>query len=171
MQTPQTNDLENRLVWLDSLRLAAGVSMVGLHATSDATGQPFVDYTQAERVAPMLLRAVIYTARTELFLIISVFLLLMALRSSMVGMPSDAAAALPRRTNRCEQQSGGADGSQRSAGLRVAGLVAPQGASRQCASRHRSLSGDRARHAGGAGLTGPVQAQAPGGAPQTAGLL
>ena len=53
--------------------------MVGLHSTSDSMGQPFTQYDQAERVLPMLLRAVIYTARTELFLIISIFLLLMAL--------------------------------------------------------------------------------------------
>lgn len=53
--------------------------MVGLHATADATGQPFVDWPMEDRLAPLLLRAVIYTARTELFLIISIFLLLMAL--------------------------------------------------------------------------------------------
>lgn len=68
-----------RMIWLDSLRLVAGVSMVGLHATSDATGQPFPLYEAADRWAPMLLRAVIYTARTELFLIISLFLLFMSL--------------------------------------------------------------------------------------------
>ncbi len=70
---------QERLTWLDSLRLTAGVSMVGLHATSDSMGQPFAQYDQAERILPMLVRAVIYTARTELFLIISIFLLLMAL--------------------------------------------------------------------------------------------
>lgn len=53
--------------------------MVGLHATSDSMGQPFAQYDQVDRIAPMLVRAVIYTARTELFLIISIFLLLMAL--------------------------------------------------------------------------------------------
>lgn len=53
--------------------------MVGLHATADSMGQPFVQYDTAQRIAPMLVRAVIYTARTELFLIISVFLLLMAM--------------------------------------------------------------------------------------------
>ena len=75
----QAINSEERFVWLDSLRLAAGVSMVGLHATSDSQGQPFALYDQADRIAPMILRAVIYTARTELFLIISLFLLLMAL--------------------------------------------------------------------------------------------
>ncbi|MEM9852425.1 MAG: acyltransferase, partial [Pseudomonadota bacterium] len=73
-----TEDAAKRLIWLDSLRLVAGVSMVGLHATADAQGQPFAAYEPAERIFPMLLRAVIYTARTELFLIISIFLLLMA---------------------------------------------------------------------------------------------
>lgn len=70
---------QGRMVWLDALRLIAGVSMVGLHSSSDATGQPFVDYSQAERIAPVLFRTVIYTARTELFLIISLFLLTMAM--------------------------------------------------------------------------------------------
>ncbi len=68
-----------RYVWLDALRLGAGLSMVGLHATADPGGGFWADYTVSERIAPMLLRAVLYTARTELFLIISVFLLLMAL--------------------------------------------------------------------------------------------
>ncbi|MEM1374119.1 MAG: acyltransferase [Pseudomonadota bacterium] len=68
-----------RLIWLDALRLIAGVSMVGLHSTADATGQPFVDWPVEDRWGPLLIRAVIYTARTELFLVISVFLLLMAL--------------------------------------------------------------------------------------------
>ncbi|KAJ56430.1 hypothetical protein ACMU_05660 [Actibacterium mucosum KCTC 23349] len=70
-----------RMVWLDALRLIAGVSMVGLHATADSMGQPFAAFETSERIAPMLLRAVIYTARTELFLIISVFLLLLALET------------------------------------------------------------------------------------------
>ncbi|MEM1236787.1 MAG: acyltransferase [Pseudomonadota bacterium] len=68
-----------RLAWLDALRLIAGVSMVGLHATADAAGQPFADWPVEDRYGPLLIRAVIYTARTELFLIISLFLLLMAL--------------------------------------------------------------------------------------------
>jgi surface polysaccharide O-acyltransferase-like enzyme len=53
--------------------------MVGLHASSDTNGQPFPDFEVAERVGPVLFRAVIYTARTELFLIISLFLLAMSL--------------------------------------------------------------------------------------------
>lgn len=70
---------QDRMVWLDALRLIAGVSMVGLHSSSDSSGQPFVDFPMAERVAPVLFRTVIYTARTELFLIISLFLLAMAM--------------------------------------------------------------------------------------------
>ncbi len=68
-----------RFVWLDTCRLVAGVSMVGLHATADPQGQPWAAYPESDRIWPMLVRAVIYTARTELFLIISIFLLLMAL--------------------------------------------------------------------------------------------
>ncbi len=68
----------NRQIWIDALRITAGVSMVGLHATADPSGQPWVNYAEADRVGPVILRAVLYTARTELFLIISLFLLLMA---------------------------------------------------------------------------------------------
>lgn len=68
-----------RQTWIDALRLLAGLSMVGLHATADANGQPFPDADTAERIAPLLLRAVLYTARTELFLMISIFLLLQSL--------------------------------------------------------------------------------------------
>ena len=91
----QENAEPDRFVWLDSLRLAAGVSMVGLHATSDAQGQPFAQYETAERIAPMLLRAVIYTTRTELFLIISVFLLLMALEKRPENLSHDHADTIP----------------------------------------------------------------------------
>ena len=70
---------ENRMIWLDSLRLVAGLSMLGLHSTADPQGLPWASYATDERIAPLLLRAVIYTARTELFLIISIFLLMGAL--------------------------------------------------------------------------------------------
>lgn len=68
----------NREVWIDGLRLLAGLSMVGLHASADAYGQPFPNASAEARILPMLLRSVLYIARTELFLLISVFLLLMA---------------------------------------------------------------------------------------------
>lgn len=70
---------QGRLIWLDAMRLCAGVSMLMLHCTADPTGQPWVAWPEADRWAPMLLRAVLYIARTELFLMISIFLLLMAL--------------------------------------------------------------------------------------------
>ncbi len=70
---------KSRMVWLDCLRLIAGVSMVGLHASSDVNGQPFTDFEPIERAGPVLFRAVIYMARTELFIIISLFLLAMSL--------------------------------------------------------------------------------------------
>lgn len=68
-----------RHVWIDCLRLLAGLSMLVLHTTADATGQAWVDYEQSQRVAPLIFRAVVYVARTELFLVISIFLLLLAL--------------------------------------------------------------------------------------------
>lgn len=70
---------KSRHTWIDALRLLAGLSMVGLHATADANGQPFPDWPAEDRVIPMLLRAVLYTARTELFLMISIFLLFLSL--------------------------------------------------------------------------------------------
>lgn len=69
----------DRMVWLDALRLVAGVSMLGLHATADAAGEPFAAFAPEDRIGPMLLRAVIYTARTELFIIIALFLLILGL--------------------------------------------------------------------------------------------
>ncbi|MEL6609232.1 MAG: acyltransferase [Pseudomonadota bacterium] len=74
-----------RLVWMDALRLSAGVSMVALHATADANGQPFPDWPVEDRLIPLLIRAVVYIARTELFIIISIFLLLMALEARPRG--------------------------------------------------------------------------------------
>lgn len=76
---------QTRMVWLDCLRLIAGVSMVGLHASSDIGGQPFPDFDPVERIGPVLFRAVVYTARTELFLIISLFLLIMSLEKRPRG--------------------------------------------------------------------------------------
>lgn len=69
----------DRMVWIDSLRLMAGLSMLCLHATSDPMGQPWAEYPVEDRYAPLLLRTVLYMARTELFIVISCFLLLLAL--------------------------------------------------------------------------------------------
>ena len=69
----------DRMVWIDGLRLIAGVSMVGLHASSDINGQPFPDFSTWERTGPVLFRSVMYLARTELFIIISLFLLFMSI--------------------------------------------------------------------------------------------
>ncbi|TCL01140.1 surface polysaccharide O-acyltransferase-like enzyme [Shimia isoporae] len=68
-----------RHIWIDALRLFAGLSMVGLHATADAAGQPYPDAAPSDRIAPLLLRSIFYVARTELFLMISILLLLMSL--------------------------------------------------------------------------------------------
>lgn len=68
-----------RMIWVDALRLVAGLSMLCLHATSDPMGQPWVEYPVEDRYAPLLLRTVLYMARTELFIVISCFLLLLAL--------------------------------------------------------------------------------------------
>lgn len=80
--------VKTRIVWLDGLRLIAGVSMVGLHASSDITGQPFPDFSIWERTWPVLFRSVMYLARTELFLIISLFLLFMSIYNRPRGYRS-----------------------------------------------------------------------------------
>jgi surface polysaccharide O-acyltransferase-like enzyme len=69
----------SRFAWLDTLRLLAGVCIVAVHSTSDPNGEPFPAYPVDERIAPILFRSIVYCARTELFLIISLFLLVMAL--------------------------------------------------------------------------------------------
>ncbi len=86
----------SRQTWIDALRLMAGLSMVGLHATADATGQPFVAFQPDERIGVMLLRAVLYTARTELFLMISVFLLM----QSLIQRPRGYAAVISEQARR-----------------------------------------------------------------------
>ena len=68
----------SRFVWLDTLRLLAGICIVAVHSTSDPAGNPFPGYPVSERIAPILFRSVVYIARTELFLVISLFLLMMA---------------------------------------------------------------------------------------------
>ncbi len=69
----------DRMEWLDALRLIAGVSVICMHASFDWNGQIFPDVTAAERTVPTLLRTIFYLARTELFLVISLFLLAMSL--------------------------------------------------------------------------------------------
>ncbi|WP_027136365.1 acyltransferase [Geminicoccus roseus] len=69
----------SRFAWLDTLRLLAGICIVAVHSTSNPAGNPFPNFPEGERIAPILFRSIVYIARTELFLIISVFLLMMAL--------------------------------------------------------------------------------------------
>ena len=79
------NRKSERMTWLDCLRLLAGVSMVGLHSSSDPNGQPFPAFDTIERIGPVLFRSVVYLARTELFLIISLFLLCLSLEKRPRG--------------------------------------------------------------------------------------
>ena len=68
-----------RLTWVDSLRLLAGLLMVRLHATADPSGQPWTEYMAAERIGPIVIRAILHIARMEPFIIISVFLRVLTL--------------------------------------------------------------------------------------------
>ena len=72
-------DSPSRMIWLDALRLSAGLSMVVLHATADPQGQPWPAYPVEDRVAPLTLRTIVYSARTELFILISLFLLTLSI--------------------------------------------------------------------------------------------
>ena len=71
----------NRMAWLDCLRLLAGLSMLVLHCTADPQGGAWADFHVADRIAPLALRTLAYAARTELFIIISLFLLLLSLEN------------------------------------------------------------------------------------------
>lgn len=74
-----THHDKGRMAWLDALRLLAGFSMLVLHCTADSSGGAWAEYEVQERILPLLLRTFAYAARTELFIIISLFLLLLSL--------------------------------------------------------------------------------------------
>lgn len=86
----------DRMVWIDGLRLIAGVSMVGLHASSDVNGQPFPDFSLWERTGPVMFRSVMYLARTELFIIIALFLLFL----SLDNRPRNYTAVITKQSKR-----------------------------------------------------------------------
>ncbi len=69
----------NRMAWLDTIRVFAGVAIIGVHSSADAMGGPFSKYAMDERIFPVLFRSLVYVARSELFIIISLFLLIMSL--------------------------------------------------------------------------------------------
>jgi membrane-bound acyltransferase YfiQ involved in biofilm formation len=69
--------------WVDALRLLAGVSMVVMHASIGPDGGVYPDAKPAERAVPVIIHGLAYLARTELFVIISLFLLTI----SMVQRP------------------------------------------------------------------------------------
>ena len=72
---------QSRMAWLDCLRLLAGLSMLILHCTADANGGPWTTYEVSERIVPLIIRTFAYAARTELFIIISLFLLLQSVQN------------------------------------------------------------------------------------------
>lgn len=63
------------MTWLDALRVFAGICIVALHAGTDINGQPFPAFEPVERIFPTMFRTLAYIARSELFMIISLFLL------------------------------------------------------------------------------------------------
>lgn len=71
--------------WLDGARLAAAFCIIGIHASSDRSGQAFANAEPAERIFPVMLRAVSEIASTEYFIMVSLFLL--AVRMSRKELP------------------------------------------------------------------------------------
>ncbi len=55
--------------------------MIVLHTTSDSNGQPWPDAETTDRIVPAILRLFAYTARTELFLMIACFLLVISIQN------------------------------------------------------------------------------------------
>jgi len=64
-----------RMAWLDACRVFAALGVVLIHCTADRAGLPYGSAAPAERIAPMLLRAVAELSGSELFFLISLFLL------------------------------------------------------------------------------------------------
>lgn len=78
MAIEKTNS-NSRMAWLDTIRVFAGVAIIGVHSSADSMGGPFSKYAMDERIFPVLFRTLVYVARSELFIIISLFLLIMSL--------------------------------------------------------------------------------------------
>lgn len=64
-----------RMHWLDGARLAAAFCIIGIHSSSDQSGQAFSAALPGERVFPVMLRTVSEVASTEYFILVSLFLL------------------------------------------------------------------------------------------------
>ncbi|WP_116087404.1 acyltransferase [Tropicimonas sp. IMCC34011] len=77
-----------RSLWLDALRVTAGISIICMHAANAPDGSPFADATPDARTVPVLIRTLFYMARTELFLVISLFLLSMSLHRRPRSYPT-----------------------------------------------------------------------------------
>ncbi len=77
--TAEKSNPTSRMAWLDTIRVFAGIAIIGVHSSADAMGGPFSKYAVDERIFPVLFRSIVYIARSELFIIISLFLLIMSL--------------------------------------------------------------------------------------------
>ncbi|MDV7212374.1 acyltransferase [Azotobacter beijerinckii] len=65
----------SRLTWIDANRFYAACGVVMIHCATDAAGGPFSEYEMADRVAPAILRALATISSSELFLLLSLFLI------------------------------------------------------------------------------------------------
>ncbi|MBI3551615.1 MAG: acyltransferase [Elusimicrobia bacterium] len=66
--------------WLDALKVAAAVSVVAIHVTSDPQGLPYQGFAPGARIAPLMLRALALCFDYHVFFIVSLFLLADSLR-------------------------------------------------------------------------------------------
>ena len=63
------------MAWLDACRVFAALGVVLIHSTADRTGLPYAAADTTARIGPMVLRAVAELSGSELFFLLSLFLL------------------------------------------------------------------------------------------------
>jgi len=63
------------MAWLDACRVFAALGVVLIHCTADPTGLPYAHADTAGRIGPMVIRAIAELSGSELFFILSLFLL------------------------------------------------------------------------------------------------
>ena len=78
LQRNSTHGGSSRIPWLDALRLLAGVSIIVMHASIGPDGGIYPDAKPTERAVPVIIHGLAYLARTEIFILISLFLLMMS---------------------------------------------------------------------------------------------
>lgn len=65
----------DRALWLDVLKVCSILGVIGIHVTADSAGMPYSSFPEAERVTPMMGRAVASLFNYPIFFVVSFFLL------------------------------------------------------------------------------------------------